>query len=193
VQPTYDDKTPFGTGGTDPAYVQYTGTEIRTVTLTVLNGGPWTTRVGWWAGALSGLPNGRPAGLVGLEAAPRSRSTLYVRGGASPGTSALTATSWRATARCSATQPQHGYRATAGEFAHAYSALVGTSYNVSTYLPAYAALTLWTPGYAPTILNSAGVVSPSLAGSNAQLVDVAIIRCRFPAAQRRLSDRGQLV
>jgi hypothetical protein len=46
VQPTYDDKTPFGTGGTDPAYVQYTGTEIRTVTLTVLNGGPWTTRVG---------------------------------------------------------------------------------------------------------------------------------------------------
>ena len=179
VQPNYDDKTPFGTGGTDPAYVQYTGTEIRTVTLTLLNGGTVDAPAwAWWSGSISGAAQWEASGSDGTgSSASLSMDTLYVRGGSSTwfiGSDRYIVAGYSEVQRNPS--PSSGIGATAGEFAHAYSSLVGSSYSTTNYLPAYAALTLWTAGYAPTILNSAGVVAPSLAGSNAQLVDVAIIR-----------------
>lgn len=183
VQPTYDDLTPFGTPGTDPAYVQYTGTEIRTVTLTVLNGGTVDVPAwAWWSGGLTTAAQWQASGSDGTgSSVVVPLQTLYVRGGASTwfiGSDRYVTVGSTDVQRNPS--PSTGAGTAAGSQGHAYSALVGQSYVESGFdqilVASYSSLTLWTAGYAPTILNAAGTVSPALTGASGQLVDVAIIR-----------------
>ena len=83
VQPNYEDHTPFGTAGTDPSYVQYTGSSVRTVTLTVVNGGEAPTPSwAWWSGAFAGAAKWQAAGPDGTSSSINvTLQTLYVRGG----------------------------------------------------------------------------------------------------------------
>ena len=71
VQPTYANFTPFGTPGIDATRVQLSGTEVRTVTLAVLNGTGAALDLpawAWWTGSFGVAAKARFAGSDGATA-----------------------------------------------------------------------------------------------------------------------------
>lgn len=168
VQPTFENKTPFGSSGTDATYIKLTGTETRTVTLTVLNGTgtamtipPWA----WWTGSFGVSAKLKKVGNDGSAFNANFPLTSLVLKRA--GRDSFTLGSDRYAKRTGVgflihrnPNPTTGEGAVAGEFSYSASYLYGVS-QVYSY-PAdggYILITLWTPGIGPSVSNSSGVVS----------------------------------